>query len=236
MLGVCVVLAGCFGPEESGGTGPGSPDASATGGSGGAGGGGTGGAGGDGGRPLDGGSHRPDATMSFDAGPARDGGAAGQCDQPIDVGPCDAAIPRWAWDGMLGGCVQFSYGGCQGNANNFDSPVACLQACAVGADGSVGVACKVGDVVFADGTGNIADPHSCNTCTCMEGQLACTEIGCPSECPPNRAPSTGCAACGPVDQCLIVEHGCLLVCSDSSQCTGESATQCFDGLCRGVCG
>ncbi|KAF7413745.1 hypothetical protein HZH68_002234 [Vespula germanica] len=50
------------------------------------------------------------------------------CHHPIAVGPCKAAIPRWAYDGSK--CVDFIYGGCQGNPNNFISKVECEAACA----------------------------------------------------------------------------------------------------------
>ncbi|KAK2579804.1 hypothetical protein KPH14_008685 [Odynerus spinipes] len=49
------------------------------------------------------------------------------CHHPIEVGPCKAAILRWAYDGK--GCVEFTYGGCRGNPNNFLSKDECEQAC-----------------------------------------------------------------------------------------------------------
>ena len=51
------------------------------------------------------------------------------CDQPKEVGPCDAAIPRWWYDSSRGTCVAFLYGGCGGNENNFESRAACEAAC-----------------------------------------------------------------------------------------------------------
>ncbi|MCB9536579.1 MAG: hypothetical protein H6704_09970 [Myxococcales bacterium] len=54
------------------------------------------------------------------------------CGLPIEVGPCDAAIPRWAFDPNQGECVEFVYGGCQGNANNFETREACQLACGGG--------------------------------------------------------------------------------------------------------
>jgi len=228
--GVCVALVGCFGPDSSdsdaGGQDAGGQDAATS----------DGGGRDGGGRPGDGGPdsgfHLPDARMSVDAG----GSGPELCNLAPDTGPCDAAFSRWAWNPMTGACELFSYGGCEGNANNFETPTECLQVCAPEL-ASNGPACKVGDQVFpSGGSGSIADPHSCNTCSCLDGQLICTEIGCSQECPPNAAPSTSCAACGPADGCEILEHGCFVVCSDDSACAGTEFGSCLSGLCRNLCG
>jgi hypothetical protein len=94
-----------------------------------------------------------------------------------------------------------------------------------------GTACRVGDTVYPNGTGGIPDPFSCNTCSCEEGALLCTEIACPVECPPDTAPSSQCAACGPVDNCEVVEYSCLPTCEDTCE-TGS----CDEGVCRSLCG
>ncbi|HEX2669345.1 MAG TPA: hypothetical protein VHM25_00660, partial [Polyangiaceae bacterium] len=97
-----------------------------------------------------------------------------------------------------------------------------------------GAACKVRGRIYSDGSTYVPDAHSCNVCSCDDGRLTgCTEINCPSECPPNGGPGTQCAACGPADECLVVEHTCLPVCTDSDQCNGQS---CIDGQCRSLCG
>ena len=38
---------------------------------------------------------------------------------------------RWYFDAGKGGCVQFTYGGCGGNANNFKTLAECNDACEV---------------------------------------------------------------------------------------------------------
>jgi hypothetical protein len=227
-----VALVGCFGPDDSD-QDAGGPDAAA--GDGGSGGGGAGSGGG--GAGVGGGFHLPDGSMALDAGRAPDSGSSDICNLTPDTGPCDGAFSRWAWNPMAGACELFSYGGCEGNANNFETPSECLQVCAP-ALASKGAACKVGGKVFpSGGSGSVEDPHSCNTCSCLDGQLdACTEIGCPQECPPNAAPSTSCAACGPADGCEILERGCFVVCSDDSACAGTEFGICLSGLCRNLCG
>jgi Kunitz/Bovine pancreatic trypsin inhibitor domain len=51
------------------------------------------------------------------------------CEQEIVVGPCKGAIPKWAYDKNKKKCVQFSYGGCEGNDNNYDTKDQCEKAC-----------------------------------------------------------------------------------------------------------
>ncbi|PSC76067.1 Papilin [Micractinium conductrix] len=42
---------------------------------------------------------------------------------------CMAYMPRWAWDEEKKDCVQFVYGGCGGNRNNFETKELCLKRC-----------------------------------------------------------------------------------------------------------
>ena len=51
------------------------------------------------------------------------------CTLPADPGPCDDDIPRWYHDYLAGDCREFSWGGCEGNPNNFESYDACAAAC-----------------------------------------------------------------------------------------------------------
>src|SRR5690606_17326984 len=65
--------------------------------------------------------------------------------------------------------------------------------CETRSSSSGGAACKVGGVVYESGEGGIGDPFSCNTCTCVDGELPCTLIHCPEDCPPNSVNGTQCA-------------------------------------------
>jgi hypothetical protein len=49
---------------------------------------------------------------------------------PAEPGDCLASFERWYFNAERGVCLAFSYGGCEGNANNFDSLEACHAACA----------------------------------------------------------------------------------------------------------
>ncbi|MBN2196988.1 MAG: BPTI/Kunitz domain-containing protein [Polyangiaceae bacterium] len=52
------------------------------------------------------------------------------CRQPWDAGPCDDAIPVYWFDATTNRCEPRTYGGCEGNANRFDSLAFCEQDCA----------------------------------------------------------------------------------------------------------
>jgi len=92
-------------------------------------------------------------------------------------------------------------------------------------------ACQVNGVIYESGASGIQDPVSCNSCECRDGDLLCTEIGCAVPCPPGTTYGTQCAHCGPSDDCVVVEHGCLPACSDSCE---QGA--CIEGVCRRICG
>jgi hypothetical protein len=51
------------------------------------------------------------------------------CYLPVDPGPCNGALPRFAYHSDTGACEPFTYGGCAGNSNLFETKVACEQAC-----------------------------------------------------------------------------------------------------------
>ncbi|XP_012630211.2 kunitz-type protease inhibitor 2 [Microcebus murinus] len=54
------------------------------------------------------------------------------------VGRCRASIPRWWYNVTDGSCQQFVYGGCRGNANNYQSKEECLKKCAGVTENSIG--------------------------------------------------------------------------------------------------
>jgi hypothetical protein len=124
----------------------------------------------------------PDASR--DAAPD-----AGACGLPQVVGPCEAAIPRFWFNANSGRCEPFVYGGCGGNANNFNDIAACAAACAPAAAN----ACEVTDCgpgarcVFqgavprcaqpCDDAGACAAPAACgcgaSCATCRDCQRVC---------------------------------------------------------------
>ncbi|XP_070970881.1 tissue factor pathway inhibitor 2-like isoform X2 [Oncorhynchus clarkii lewisi] len=51
------------------------------------------------------------------------------CLLQVDEGPCRGDIQRYYYNTITQQCEEFVYGGCQGNANNFMSFLACQKAC-----------------------------------------------------------------------------------------------------------
>ncbi|KHJ44677.1 Kunitz/Bovine pancreatic trypsin inhibitor domain protein [Trichuris suis] len=51
------------------------------------------------------------------------------CKQPMDPGPCEAASDRWYYNEATDDCEMFTYGGCQGNENNFATEEQCRAKC-----------------------------------------------------------------------------------------------------------
>ena len=52
------------------------------------------------------------------------------CSLASDTGPCYGYFLRFYYDQNSKSCKQFSYGGCDGNGNNFETESECLQKCA----------------------------------------------------------------------------------------------------------
>nr|D8KY58.1 RecName: Full=Kunitz-type serine protease inhibitor Bt-KTI; Flags: Precursor [Bombus terrestris]ACJ54179.1 kazel-type serine proteinase inhibitor [Bombus terrestris]AFR69309.1 venom serine protease inhibitor [Bombus terrestris]AFR69310.1 venom serine protease inhibitor [Bombus terrestris] len=53
------------------------------------------------------------------------------CTLPLATGTCRGYFPRFGYNVEMGKCVEFIYGGCDGNANNFRNLEECQQSCSV---------------------------------------------------------------------------------------------------------
>lgn len=51
------------------------------------------------------------------------------CLLQLDEGPCLEDVPRFYYNTLTQDCEEFSYGGCEGNFNNFKSYVECRKTC-----------------------------------------------------------------------------------------------------------
>ena len=56
------------------------------------------------------------------------------CQLRRNGGPCRARVSRWYFNPRSGSCQRFTYGGCGGNDNNFDSRSRCNAVCRQGAN------------------------------------------------------------------------------------------------------
>ncbi|XP_075611903.1 uncharacterized protein LOC104630265 [Balearica regulorum gibbericeps] len=52
-----------------------------------------------------------------------------RCKLRLDQGPCRVYIIKWYYDKQANACAQFWYGGCDGNANRFESEEECRESC-----------------------------------------------------------------------------------------------------------
>eukprot|EP01084_Bolivina_argentea_P029884 55445_1 len=88
------------------------------------------------------------------------------CALPAATGPCRAAFPRYFYNSNTGQCESFTFGGCDGNGNNFETLQECQSSCPRPICGGFGADCAS----FHDG---------CNDCKCFaDGTQTCTKRTC----------------------------------------------------------
>eukprot|EP01084_Bolivina_argentea_P217158 368770_1 len=51
------------------------------------------------------------------------------CELPAEIGLCTDVLDRWFYNAKSQKCEEFSYGGCGGNGNNFETQAECLSQC-----------------------------------------------------------------------------------------------------------
>eukprot|EP00892_Ulva_mutabilis_P001672 jgi/Ulvmu1/11505/UM077_0054.1 len=80
--------------------------------------------------PFDWGGCQPNAN-NFESLKACEAGCQSPdtCSLPLDSGDCLAATTFWGYGSIQGGCVEFLYTGCGGNANRFPTEEQCVEAC-----------------------------------------------------------------------------------------------------------
>jgi hypothetical protein len=88
-----------------------------------------GGRGSTGGRPGTGAAPGTGGSGIAGSGTGGDNPGTEACNAPAETGNCEAAMPRWFHDPSTGLCRPFTYGGCGGNANNYQSLAECQAAC-----------------------------------------------------------------------------------------------------------
>jgi hypothetical protein len=93
-----------------------------------------------------------------------------------------------------------------------------------------GPGCRVGTVVYPEGSTNVPAADGCNTCSCIEGQLACTKKPCPS--PRICGGFTG-AECADSEYCAYEGGDCGFA-DGSAVC--KARPQACDAIHDPVCG
>ncbi|KAI6215190.1 Kunitz/Bovine pancreatic trypsin inhibitor domain protein [Aphelenchoides besseyi] len=103
-----------------------------------------------------------------------------------DNGPCFAHITRYFYNARVGKCVPFVFGGCSGNANNFETSAECTDVCVEGKPR------KTPAVSLAVNSGsssvNCTKPneqsYECGACDsyCNKPAQVCTLLCRPAEC------------------------------------------------------
>lgn len=168
------------------------------------------------------------------------------CDAPAEPGNCLAHSERWFHDAAIGLCRPFVYGGCGGNANNYDSFEACQNACpggapnydsckeptdcVVGSTGCCGI-CDGPDVRARDLTA-YNKAHQADVSTCGGADIAC------APCPP-LAPNEGSLKYFVADcvqgQCAVVDLRTseLTACETAQDCRLRNGTQCCESCAPG---
>lgn len=104
----------------------------------------------------------------------------GKCTAPPDTGVCMANFQNYYFDPATATCKTFTFGGCGGNENNYNTKEECEAACVVPKK-----PCVDHGHVHAHGE---TYSHDCNTCFCNDGNTACTTMACPPTPPPPTPP------------------------------------------------
>ncbi|WP_233561997.1 BPTI/Kunitz domain-containing protein [Sorangium cellulosum] len=189
------------------------------------------------------------AVTGSGGGSVASSGAGGElparCALPQDVGPCDAAIPRYWHDPSTGVCVPFTWGGCDGNENRFESLAACQEACQGGAP-DMDTCASAGDCV-------LASPRCCASCDPVDASAfvaihreasadysvatGCGDVAC-APCPPateaERTSQYFTAACES-GRCVVldVRESPLTECTQDADCALRDGVGCCEG-CDGT--
>jgi hypothetical protein len=135
-----------------------------------------------GGKPAIGGSLAAGGSLASGGSRATGGTSAdGQslCLMPADSGPCKAAILEYFFNVETGRCEPFTYGGCEGNANRFDTLDACQKRCTPNQEYCPDKVPPV-NVVYSCIGRSVCYYSSISSCRCVltDGLFWCNETGC----------------------------------------------------------
>jgi len=111
------------------------------------------------------------------------------CKLAMDAGPCFALKPRFYFNFDTRRCEEFIYGGCKGNANNFETLKECISACGKHPRTAPFPPlppplpmCKFGDKSYNIGDIVRLDGDNCKSCICSSPpDLSCTVKACTTQ-------------------------------------------------------
>merc|ERR1719167_1383860 len=109
-----------------------------------------------------------------------------KCTLAMDAGPCFALKPRYYYNPASRRCEEFLYGGCRGNANNFETLQACVSECGKQLRGRPELPlpppkCTLGNHTYAVGDIVRLGDDPCKSCVCSSPpDLTCSIKKCPA--------------------------------------------------------
>ncbi|CAN7992812.1 unnamed protein product, partial [Ixodes hexagonus] len=178
------------------------------------------------------------------------------CFHPLDTGFCQAKLSSFYYSETTGKCEPFTYTGCGGNSNNFQSLKECLDKCQAPLE-AVAAVTATPEVWFSNCSNKASCALSCPPCcfwnestTCIVCQCELLDLGprlrpancisspsdCPAQCQSN-AKSGGCYECSclapngtlvPALEYVPPEKPffCLPMCTEKTMANGERKCHC----------
>jgi hypothetical protein len=184
------------------------------------------------------------------AGGAGSGGSPGgeACTAPAVTGTCEAYFERWYHDVVTGLCRPFVYGGCDGNANNYETVEECQKACPGGPLDYDACEAPTDCMLAAASCCGICDGpdlssrdllaynrrHESNRqfqrelISCESTDIACAP--CPTPVPGQRSLLYFVPNCVQ-GQCVVedIRTSSVTACQEASECRLRAGTQCCEG-------
>ena len=177
------------------------------------------------------------------SGTAGAGGEPSVCSLPPDAGSCRGAFTRFAFDTETGLCLPFMYGGCDGNANNFQTIESCYMACSAYGPMATASCSFPTDCTLVPSTccGSCSEPSLANRVAVRTGQEAAVQaaMGCHLvDCIPCEAtapnPWLGATCSGGRCVAFDLRQTGLASCLDSSECVLRAGLNCCEPCAAGA--
>ena len=151
-----------------------------------------------------------------------------RCALKADPGPCEAAITRYFYDAGTRRCTEFTYGGCDGNENNFETLEECVETC----NGEHTSFTGGGWSVYQWNVAAAITVSPCATILCLDGFRCEVENGV-GFCQPDCSLNNG--GCRPDQTCRLEQVQCVQPpCPLDRICEDNCPLQCSREFCDGA--